>query len=106
MKWTLRILLLAGLLSFHASAFCQGTPEGYRELGRRYGQKMLSLTASLNLSAAEILKNPDGSGAYATGKYRNLIAEIGKSQPEIRPYCEGLLYMMALLHCGGEFRIW
>jgi oligosaccharide reducing-end xylanase len=21
-------------------------------------------------------------------------------------YYEGLLYMMALLHCGGEFRVW
>jgi oligosaccharide reducing-end xylanase len=27
---------------------------------------------------------PDGTGAYATGKYRNLFAEMGKSGPEIR----------------------
>ena len=60
------------------------TPEGCRELGRRYGHKMLSLTAGLNLSAAEVPKHPDGTGAYATGKYRNLFVEIGKSQPEIR----------------------
>lgn len=74
-----------------SSAGCAGrpdhlhfTPEGYRELGRRYGHKMLSLTASLNLSAAEVPKHPDGTGAYATGKYRNLFAEIGKPQVEIR----------------------
>ena len=42
------------------------------------------LAISLNLSAAEVPRNPDGSGAYATGKYRNLFAEIGKSPPEIR----------------------
>ena len=42
------------------------------------------LALSLNLSAAEVLQPPDGTGAYATGKYRNLFAEIGKSQPEIR----------------------
>ena len=74
-----------------SSAGCAGrpdhlhfTPEGYRELGRRYGQKLLSLTANFNVSAAEVPKHPDGAGAYATGKYRNLFAEIGKSQPEIR----------------------
>ena len=24
----------------------------------------------------------------------------------IERYYEGLLYMMSLLHCGGEFRVW
>lgn len=42
------------------------------------------LTASLNLQGADTPPNKDGAGAFATGRYRNLFAEIGKSQAEIR----------------------
>ncbi len=56
------------------------TPEGYRELGRRYGQAMLSL---LSVSVSGVPRSADGAGAYATSNYRNLFAEIGKSQSEI-----------------------
>lgn len=42
------------------------------------------LALSRSLSAADVPRNPDGTGAYATGKYRNLFAEIGKSPQEIR----------------------
>ena len=102
----------------------------------------LGLTASLKLPGADAPSEADGAVAFATGRYRNLFAEIGKSQAEIREkvdaafqqlfhgnptneavyyeagtnsngslafvterYYEGLLYMMALLHCSGEFRI-
>ncbi len=42
------------------------------------------LTAGLNLLGADTPSKADGAGAFATGRYRNLFAEIGKSQPEIR----------------------
>jgi len=35
-------------------------------------------------AAAEMTSNADGSGAFASGKYRNLFAEAGHSQKEIR----------------------
>jgi oligosaccharide reducing-end xylanase len=40
--------------------------------------------ALLSASGAESRPPADGSGAFATGKYRNLFAEIGKSPAEIR----------------------
>jgi len=39
---------------------------------------------NLNLCGAENPSAPDGNGAYATGKYRNLFAEDGHSQKEIQ----------------------
>ena len=38
----------------------------------------------VSLQSAESKKSEDGSGAYATGHYRNLFAEAGHSQKEIR----------------------
>lgn len=38
----------------------------------------------LTARSAEPSQTPDGQGAFATGKYRNLFAEIGKSPEEIR----------------------
>jgi oligosaccharide reducing-end xylanase len=43
----------------------------------------------LNAGAAEITSKADGNGAYATGKYRNLFAEAGHSQQEIRKKIDG-----------------
>jgi oligosaccharide reducing-end xylanase len=40
-------------------------------------------------SGAESASDADGQGAYATGKYRNLFAEAGHSQPEIRRKIDG-----------------
>lgn len=42
------------------------------------------VTVFPNAPGAEPVPNRDGQGAYATGKYRNLFAEIGKSPAEIR----------------------
>lgn len=39
---------------------------------------------SLNPCSAGILQSADGNGAYATGRYRDLFAEAGHSQTEIR----------------------
>ena len=44
----------------------------------------MGLTASLKLPGADVPPKADGAGAFATGRYRNLFAEIGKSQAEIR----------------------
>lgn len=40
--------------------------------------------ADLDVPAAETVPSADGAGAFATGRYRNLFAEIGKSPQEIR----------------------
>jgi oligosaccharide reducing-end xylanase len=42
------------------------------------------LAAGLNLQGADTMPKADSAGAFATGKYRNLFAEIGKSPVEIR----------------------
>ncbi len=44
----------------------------------------VSLATSLSAVAATNLMSADGDGAFATKKYRNLFAEIGKSPQEIR----------------------
>lgn len=44
----------------------------------------LWLAFSLNGRGAEQLLGPDGNGAYATGKYRNLFAEAGHTPAEIQ----------------------
>ena len=50
---------------------------------------VVCLLTVLNAPAAMNPPNADGSGAFATGKYRNLFAEIGKSPPEIRQKIDG-----------------
>ena len=42
------------------------------------------LAFSPAIGAAETPMGADGNGAFATGRYRNLFAELGKSPPEIR----------------------
>jgi oligosaccharide reducing-end xylanase len=53
---------------------------------------ILAMTCAITASAAQAATNPppsDGSGAFATGKYRNLFAELGKSPAEIRQKIDG-----------------
>lgn len=45
---------------------------------------MIVLTAILSARGAENPGNEDGQGAYKTGKYRNLFAEAGHAQADIR----------------------
>ena len=50
-------------------------------------KRLVCVLASLmliSLRGAENQESADGAGAYATGRYRNLFAEAGHSQPEIR----------------------
>ncbi len=49
----------------------------------------LGLVAVINGWAADSAAHENGSGAFATGKYRNLFAELGKSPPEIRQKIDG-----------------
>jgi oligosaccharide reducing-end xylanase len=50
---------------------------------------VVSAGALLTASGAESLPSADGMGAFASGKYRNLFAEIGKTPPEIRQKIDG-----------------
>ena len=43
----------------------------------------------INVCMAEQTASADGNGAFATGKYRNLFAELGKSPQEIRLKIDG-----------------
>jgi oligosaccharide reducing-end xylanase len=45
---------------------------------------ILCLASLLSARGAEAPASADGNGAFATGKYRNLFAELGHSPPEIR----------------------
>lgn len=52
---------------------------------RRLGGAVLSAVfAGMSAIAVAQTPSPDGAGAYTTGKYRNLFAEDGHSQKEIR----------------------
>lgn len=49
----------------------------------------VGLLAVVNGRAAESSTNENGSGAFASGQYRNLFAELGKSPAEIRQKIDG-----------------
>lgn len=49
----------------------------------------LCLTAVLCARGAETETSRDGNGAYATGQYRNLFAELGRSPQDIRKKIDG-----------------
>jgi oligosaccharide reducing-end xylanase len=53
--------------------------------------------------------NADASLAATDSKRAAKFVEALWNTPtpdKLERYYEGLLYMMAVLHCGGEFRIW
>jgi hypothetical protein len=82
-------------------------------------------------AAAADSNTDDGSGAFADGRYRNLFAKAGHAEQDIQAKIDaafqqlfhgdpntqtlyypagsnanGTLYLMSLLHCSGQFRIW
>jgi oligosaccharide reducing-end xylanase len=73
---------------------CQFTLDG-KTLEERHAQGLVAVNAVASLAAT----NP------RAGKF---VAELWNTPtPDgLERYYEGLLYMMSLLHCGGEFRIW
>jgi oligosaccharide reducing-end xylanase len=73
---------------------CQFTLGG-KVLEDRHAQGLAAVNAVASLAAT----NP---------RARKFVEELWKTPPPdgTERYYEGLLYMMALLHCSGEFRIW
>jgi oligosaccharide reducing-end xylanase len=58
---------------------------------RHFALKLIWITClavGSNVHSAQDASGADGKGAYATGKYRNLFAELGKSPQEIRQKIE------------------
>ena len=73
---------------------CQFTLDG-RQLEARHAQGLVAVNADASLAA--------------TGPRARDFVEALWDTPTpdgIERYYEGLLYMMAMLHCSGEFRIW
>ncbi len=73
---------------------CQFTLDG-RQLDDRHAQGLVAVNAVASLAAT----NPR-SKEFVEALWNTPVPD------GIERYYEGLLYMMALMHCGGEFRIW
>jgi oligosaccharide reducing-end xylanase len=73
---------------------CQFTLDG-KQLDDRHAQGLVAVNADASLAAT----NPR-AGKFVEALW-NTPTPAGTER-----YYEGLLYMMALLHCSGEFRIW
>jgi len=73
---------------------CQFTLDG-RQLDDRHAQGLVAVNAEASLAAT----NP---------RAKDFVEALWNTPvPDgIERYYEGLLYLMALLHCSGEFRIW
>lgn len=73
---------------------CQFTLDG-KTLEDRHAQGLVAVNAVASLGAT----NP---------RARRFVEELWNLPPPdgLERYYEGLLYMMALLHCSGEFRVW
>lgn len=74
---------------------CRFTLEG-KQLDNRHAQGLVAVNADASLAATN-----SNRGAEFVEALWNTPTPDG-----LERYYEGLLYMMALLHCGGEFRIW
>ena len=73
---------------------CQFTLDG-KQLDDRHAQGLVAVNAVASLAAT----NPR-SKEFVEALWNTPVPD------GIERYYEGLLYMMALLHCSGEFRIW
>ena len=73
---------------------CQFTLEG-RQLDPRHAQGLVAVNAVASLAATD-------------PRSRKFVEALWKAPTPagLERYYEGLLYMMSLLHCSGEFRIW
>jgi oligosaccharide reducing-end xylanase len=74
---------------------CQFTLDG-KQLEDRHAQGLVAVNAVASLAATD------------SSRAKNFVEELWNTPtPDgLERYYEGLLYMMALLHCSGEFRIW
>jgi oligosaccharide reducing-end xylanase len=73
---------------------CQFTLDG-KQLDDRHAQGLVAVNAVASLAATD-----PRSKEFVEALWNTPVPD------GIERYYEGLLYMMALLHCGGEFRIW
>ncbi|MFO1478055.1 MAG: glycosyl hydrolase family 8 [Verrucomicrobiota bacterium] len=73
---------------------CQFTLDG-RVLEVRHAQGLVAVNAVASLAATQ-----PRARAFVEALWNTPVPD------GLERYYEGLLYMMALLHCGGEFRIW
>ena len=73
---------------------CVFTLDG-KQLEARHAQGLVAINAVASLAATN-------------SRSKKFVEELWNTPPPdgIERYYEGLLYMMALLHCGGEFRVW
>ena len=73
---------------------CVFTLDG-KPLENRHAQGLVAINAVASLAAT----NP---------RWKKFVEELwhAPTPDGLERYYEGLLYMMALLHCSGEFRIW
>ena len=74
---------------------CQFTLDG-KQLEARHAQGLVAVNAVASLAATD------------SARSKRFVEELWNTPtPDgLERYYEGLLYMMALLHCGGEFRVW
>ncbi len=74
---------------------CQFTLDG-RQLDDRHAQGLVAVNADASLAAED------------SARAKKFVEALWNTPtPDgLERYYEGLLYMMALLHCSGEFRIW
>ncbi len=73
---------------------CQFTLDG-KQLDDRHAQGLVAVNADASLAATDPRAKEFVEALWNT-----------PTPAGIERYYEGLLYMMALLHCSGEFRIW
>lgn len=73
---------------------CQFTLDG-KELDQRHAQGLVAVNADASLAATDPRAKEFVEALWDT-----------PTPDGLERYYEGLLYMMALLHCSGEFQIW
>ena len=74
---------------------CQFTLDGSRQLDDRHAQGLVAVNAVASLAATDPRSKEFVEALWNT-----------PTPDGLERYYEGLLYMMSLLHCSGEFRIW
>ena len=74
---------------------CQFTLDG-RETDDRHAQGLVAINAEASLAATD---------SERAKKFVEALWDT-PTPDGLERYYEGLLYMMSLLHCGGEFKIW
>lgn len=74
---------------------CRFTLDGQQQLEARHAEGLMAVNAVASLAATD-------------PRAKKFVEELWTTPTPagLERYYEGLLYMMAVLHCGGEFRIW